>query len=110
MTAPKTCTEWWVEYNWQIGQRYSNFKAQVGFDTQNLCVPSVVRFLGNHGESLPFSVNGKSKLVKGMGIPSTAVNAVSMNVTGQSQLAVQLSFSACGAKISIVDVVNDQLS
>jgi hypothetical protein len=107
MTAPITCIEFNAQYTWKIGTKYTSLKAQVGYDVSNSCTGSYIRFLGNSGEHLPFVSNGR--IVGAVSIPATGLASVSVNLTHQAQLTVQLIFT-CHTDVSNVDVVNDQLS
>jgi hypothetical protein len=108
MSAPATCIENYAGYTWHIPSRYTTLKAEIGYDLSNACAGSIVRFLGSQGEFLPFTSG--EKIMEGMEIPATGLASVSVEVTHQSALTVQITFTnACGTNTSVIDVVNDQL-
>ena len=107
MTAPITCIEFNAQYTWKIGTKYTSLKAQVGYDASNACTGSSIRFLGNSGEHLPVVSNGRS--VGTVRLPATGLASVSVELTHQAQLTLQILFT-CHTDLSNIDVVNDQLS
>jgi hypothetical protein len=100
------------DYTWEIGTKYTSLKVQVGYDLSNSSLGSTIRFLGNHGEYLPFVSNGR--IVEAMRLPAKGLASVSVNLTQQSQLTVRIIYdSFCDAgtcAASAIDLVNDTLS
>ncbi len=115
MFGPYHCDEAYAGYTWQIGTKYKSFQAQVGYDLNNSCKGSSVKFLGNGSDPLPFTSNGH--LRESLPIPATGLASVSVNLSLQTQLTVQVYFG-CSLSLfanelaypSHVDVVNDVLS
>ena len=94
--------------SWQIGDKYTTFKAEVGPDLGYSCNDeSVLRFLGQNGQRLPINSNGR--IDEGIVIPTKGLVAISVDIAGESTVTVTIirTFSYCS---SIVDVVNDELS
>jgi hypothetical protein len=91
--------------------KYKSFTAQIGYDLNNSCTGSWVKFLGNGSAPLPFTSSGR--LRESLPIPATGLVSVSVNLALQTQLTVQVYFRNgywnCGVP-SHVDVVNDALS
>jgi len=111
MFVPPPCTgaENHVQYTWQIGTKYTSLTAQVGYDLTNSCTGMVVRFLGNDGERLPFTSNGR--ITETLTIPAKGLASVSVDLTKQAQLSVQILFPPVRPSCAdYIDVVNDQLS
>jgi hypothetical protein len=115
MIGSQNCLERYAGYTWQIGKKYTSLTAQVGYDLNNSCTGSTVKFLGNGSEPLPFTSNGH--LRESLPIPATGLASVSVNVTGQTQLTVQVYFNCyvmentpALSSGSHVDLVNDVLS
>jgi hypothetical protein len=112
MIGLQICNERYAGYTWQIPKKYTSFTAQVGYDLNNSCGESWVKFLGNGSTPLPFTSNGR--LRESLTIPATGLASVSVNLTLQTQLTVQVYFGCYwdsalqGA--SHVDIVNDVLS
>jgi hypothetical protein len=114
MISPPGCNESYAGYTWQIGKKYTSLTAQVGYDLNNSCKGSWMKFLGNGSTPLPFTSNGR--LRESLPIPATGLASVNVNLTHQTQLTVQMYFSCFGfwssalSSASHVDVVNDVLS
>ncbi len=114
MISPQNCNESYAGYTWQIGTKYGSLQAQVGYDLSNSCGRSFVMFLGNSGETLPFTSNGQ--LMESLTIPTKGLASVSVNLTLQTQLTVQVHFRCfIFGRIGLnstshVDLVNDVLS
>jgi hypothetical protein len=108
ISAPSSCTPLgaYGDYTWQIGAKYKSLNAQFGYDTSNSCRGSMIRFLGNKGEYLPFVSNGP--IVEAMNIPAKGLASVSVNLTHQTQLTVRILYD-CNEN-SLVDFVKDVLS
>jgi hypothetical protein len=106
MTSPNCAN--WVNYSWKVPGKYTRLTADLGYNYNNACFGSTVRFLGNGGAPLQFTSAG-GKLVGAVTVPRSGVAAVSVNFAGNSVLAIQVGF-ACGGANSIIDVVNDRLS
>ena len=98
--------------NLEAPGQYTVLKADVGFDLSNAttCDTDIVRFLGNAGQMLPFTANGKT--VEGAYIPKTGVQPVTVSLAKQSVLTVQVTYvpGTCPAGPAAIDVVNDHLS
>ena len=112
LTATTTCYDRVFGATWKLPAKYTVLKADVGFDLSNAttCDTDIVRFLGNAGQMLPFTANGKT--VEGAYIPKTGVRAVTVSLAKQSVLTVQVTYvpGTCPAGPAAIDVVNDHLS
>jgi hypothetical protein len=115
MVSPQNCTELYAGYTWQIGKKYTSLTAEVGYDANNSCKGSWVKFLGNGSTPLPFTSNGR--LRETLPIPAAGLASVSVNLSQQTQLTVQMYFKCYGyysygalSYTSRVDLINDVLS
>jgi hypothetical protein len=102
----------WVNYRWKVPAGYTLFKADIAYNYNNGCISEIVRFLGDGGSPLQFA-STKNKLVASMPIPTSGLAPVTVNFAGNSSLTVQVDFNGCAGGnpgVSIVDMLNDQLS
>jgi hypothetical protein len=112
MITPAPCynSERNAEWTWQIGTKYTNLTAQFGYDLSNSCrglAATLIKFLGNDGEPLPFKFNGQ--FTQAVGIRKV-LQSVSVNLANQTQLTVQIVLNINYVCASYVDILNDQLS